>query len=794
MIVIGTDTHKRTHTCGAVDALTAAARGELTAPARNGAFGKLLRWARALDAERVWAIEDCRHVSGAFERFLIARGERIVRDAPKHMAGARRSSRERGKSDSIDAFSVARAALKEGLEKLPEAHLDGAAMDVRLLVDHREDLVATRGQDQQRLRWHLHDLWPELEIPHGALDTAKWLGKASRRLARAPQTTRVRIARELVRQITASTKRIRELEAELAVLVEGYAPQLLAERGCGPLTAAKLIGEIAGADRFSTDVALAGLVQRFRRSDAIVRQQIKWFVAGAVAAVIGSVVNAASQGSTGAAYAVGLVIGIVATPLPEVAATLAIFRYRLWQIDVVISRALVYAALWAVLSVVLLVPALATGLLVGGTSAVAAVGLALLVTLAFQPARARLERVVERIVYTDRPRGYTVLTRFGETLRAAIGVGELAPHLAEVVRSGLGVSWAGVWVYVAANGGRALRSVAVAGIEPGPSVLIAPATSMRLRSSPAGALTADVPSELAPLWPGKTVAAVVPLVAGDELVGLLACGQRPGDPIGARDLELLALIARESALALRNLRLEAQLRERLAQIEEQAEELRRSRQRLVGVQDEQRRRIERDLHDGVQQQLVALAARLRRASIATPADTHRLLDRLAGEAEEAVFALQELGRGIFPSVLADQGLAAALRTQAARMPITIHVEAEPNLAGRRFEQELEAALYYVALEALANVQKHAPGATATVSLRSAQTARGVVLEVHDDGPGFERRARSPGTGLQNMHDRVAAVGGELEIDSRPGAGTWLRAKAPITATVVTLQPDADSLR
>src|SRR5215216_4467464 len=176
----------------------------------------LLRWARALDAERVWAIEDCRHVSGAFERFLIARGERIVRVAPEQMAGARRSSRERGKSDWIDAFSVARAALKEGIENLPGAHLDG-----------------------------------------GALDTGKWLGKICRRLARAQQTTRVRVARELVRQITARTTRIRELQAELAALVESYAPQLLAERGCGPLTAAKLIGEIAGADRFATDAKLA---------------------------------------------------------------------------------------------------------------------------------------------------------------------------------------------------------------------------------------------------------------------------------------------------------------------------------------------------------------------------------------------------------------------------------------------------------------------------------------------------------------------------------------------------------
>jgi transposase len=257
MIVVGTDTHKKTHTCGAVDALTAAARGELTAPARTGSFGKLLLWARRLDPERVWALEDCRHVSGAFERFLVARGERVVRVAPKHMAGARRSARERGKSDSIDAFSVARAALREGLETLPGAHLDGRALDIRLLSDHRDDLVASRTEDQQRLRWHLHDLWPEFEIPRGALDTGKWLGKVSRRLARAEQTTRVRVARDLVRQIAACTTRIRELESELAQLVSGYAPQLLAERGCGPLTAAKLIGEIAGADRFSTDAKLA---------------------------------------------------------------------------------------------------------------------------------------------------------------------------------------------------------------------------------------------------------------------------------------------------------------------------------------------------------------------------------------------------------------------------------------------------------------------------------------------------------------------------------------------------------
>jgi transposase len=257
MIVIGTDTHKRTHTAGAVDALTAAARDEHTAAARRDGFGKLLRWARTLDSERIWAIEDCRHVSGAFERFLVAHGERIVRVAPKHMAGARKSARQRGKSDSIDAFAVARAALKEGIETLPSAHLDGPALEIRLLLDHHDNLVSERSADQRRLRWHLHDMWPELEIPAGALDRAKWLQRVSRRLARVEQTARVRVARELVRAISQRTQRIRTLERELAPLVAGYAPQLLAERGCGVLTAAKLIGEIAGAQRFSSHAKLA---------------------------------------------------------------------------------------------------------------------------------------------------------------------------------------------------------------------------------------------------------------------------------------------------------------------------------------------------------------------------------------------------------------------------------------------------------------------------------------------------------------------------------------------------------
>ena len=259
MIVIGTDTHKRTHTCGAVDAFTAAARGELTAPARKGSFGQLLRWARALDAERVWAIEDCRHVSGALERFLLARGERVVRVAPKLMAGARKSARERGKSDPIDAVAIARAAIREGLDTLPVAQLAGPELDVRLLVDHRERLVAQRTALINDLRWGVHDLWPEFEIPPRALTGPRWQERVASRLARAEQTVRVRIARDELRRIRELSRSIDALEAELAGLVASLAPRLLAERGCGVLTAAKLIGEIAGIQRFASDAKLARL-------------------------------------------------------------------------------------------------------------------------------------------------------------------------------------------------------------------------------------------------------------------------------------------------------------------------------------------------------------------------------------------------------------------------------------------------------------------------------------------------------------------------------------------------------
>jgi transposase len=255
MIVIGADTHKSSHALAAVDGGTGEVVGERGIAAREAGHRDALRWARELDSERVWAIEDCRHVSRRLEQALLSVGERVVRVPPKMMGASRRGERQAGKSDQIDARAVARAVLKEGLERFPVAYLDEAAMEIRLLADHREDLVAERTRAQNRLRWHLVDLAPELEasLPAGGLDRAVQLDRVVRALRRMPRLARVRVALELVRHIRALTREAKALERELAGLVAAKRPQLVAERGCGTLTAAILIGRTAGAQRFPTD-------------------------------------------------------------------------------------------------------------------------------------------------------------------------------------------------------------------------------------------------------------------------------------------------------------------------------------------------------------------------------------------------------------------------------------------------------------------------------------------------------------------------------------------------------------
>src|SRR3954449_5195497 len=235
MIVLGADTHKRSHTIAAVSAATGEVVGEQTVQVGAKGFAALLVWARGLEGERVWAIEDCRHVSGSFERFLIGRGERVLRVTTRLMAASRRNVRDRGKSDSIDAIAVARAALREGLDALAAAQLEGVELDLRLLVDHRERLIRQRVALNNSLQWHLHDLWPELELPGSSLFYGTWAPRVARRLARAEQTMRLRIARDYPRR-PASIRPPGALHRpdQRPALPEGHPDAVASGNGSGP--------------------------------------------------------------------------------------------------------------------------------------------------------------------------------------------------------------------------------------------------------------------------------------------------------------------------------------------------------------------------------------------------------------------------------------------------------------------------------------------------------------------------------------------------------------------------------
>jgi transposase len=255
MIVIGADTHKSTHALAAVDAGTGQVVGEREIAADDGGHRQALQWARQLDSDVVWALEDCRHVSHHLERALVTSGERVIRVPPKLMGVSRRGEREAGKSDQIDARSVARAVLREGIDRFPGAFLDEAAMEIRLLCDHREGHVHEITRLINQLRWHLVILDPALEasIPARKMDYPGQLEKVARRLRSMDASARVRIAKEHVRRIRELSREATRLKRELHTLVATHRPDLLAETGCSTITAAILIGQTAGAERFPTD-------------------------------------------------------------------------------------------------------------------------------------------------------------------------------------------------------------------------------------------------------------------------------------------------------------------------------------------------------------------------------------------------------------------------------------------------------------------------------------------------------------------------------------------------------------
>jgi transposase len=255
MIVIGADTHKRTHTLVAVDGQTGVVRGQREIPATDAGALDALRFAASLEPERVWAIEDCRHVSARLEGALMAAGERVIR-VPAAMTGqTRKVSRQAGKSDPIDARAVALAVVRDGVESFPVAFTDEHALEIRVLCDYRDQIICERTRMINRLRWHLVMIAPELEAQLGqaSLRGPRIGERLARQLARLAPSPQLRVARLLLKRIREIVREERQLFAELTALIHAHVPQLLEQPGCGTVTAAILIGHTAGAQRFPTD-------------------------------------------------------------------------------------------------------------------------------------------------------------------------------------------------------------------------------------------------------------------------------------------------------------------------------------------------------------------------------------------------------------------------------------------------------------------------------------------------------------------------------------------------------------
>jgi transposase len=251
VIVIGIDPHKQTHTAVAVDRATGAELAELTVRARTPGFERLVAWARDLDGERLFAVEDGRHVSGHLERHLIARGERSVRVPPRMMGESRRTDRIRGKSDPVDATAVARAALAH--PDLPEATLSGPEREIGLLVAHRESLVRERADKICKLRWLLHDIDPDLAPAPRSLNRFVTLRRLTETLDAMGPSVEVEICLDLIARCREITVRANELERRIGALVKTHAPALLEIPGCASLTAAKIVAETAQVGRFPTE-------------------------------------------------------------------------------------------------------------------------------------------------------------------------------------------------------------------------------------------------------------------------------------------------------------------------------------------------------------------------------------------------------------------------------------------------------------------------------------------------------------------------------------------------------------
>jgi signal transduction histidine kinase len=478
--------------------------------------------------------------------------------------------------------------------------------------------------------------------------------------------------------------------------------------------------------------SFASLVIRFRRSRGVERQQIKWMVLAVLLLVVSLVVSTVLEALGVSAPWLDAVLSAPAFLAVPIAVGISVLQYRLYDLDIVVKKALVAGTL--ALFVVLVYGGVVGffGLVAsGGVDSGWVFAIALALGLAFRPVSKLARRVADRLVYGRRATPYEVLTEFSERVGDAYATEDVLQRMAQILGEGAGASAARVRLRI----GGELRPVA---------------------AWPPNAAAEDGAS------PAQTT---VEVRDKGELLGALSVEMPANDPMTPAKERLVNDLASQAGLVLRNVRL--------------VEELRAAQRRLVTAQDHERRRLERNIHDGAQQQLVALSVKSRLAHGLVdrdPAKSQELLAQIGAELETALGDLRDLARGIYPPLLADKGLGSALEAQATRSPLPVRVEAG---GVGRFAQELEAALYFSCLEALQNVAKYAEASSATVRL--ARDNGHVTFEVADDGRGFDPDATASGTGLQGMADRIAAVGGRLEVRSAPGTGTVIRGEVPVAS-------------
>ncbi|MEX2458556.1 MAG: histidine kinase [Actinomycetota bacterium] len=506
-------------------------------------------------------------------------------------------------------------------------------------------------------------------------------------------------------------------------------------------------------------LCVVGLVMRYRRSDGIQRRQLR-----ALARVGG--LGAAFLLLTFAVDPLGgriddvffiLFVAVLTVGVP-VACGVAILRHGLYGIDVVINKALVYGSLAAFITAVYVAIVVGLGSLIGSgdePNLALSIAATALVAVVFQPVRHRVQRVANRLVYGERASPYEVLSGFASSVGGSYDVEDVLPRMARVVAEGTGAARAEVWLAV---GGRLVRGASwPADGDPGESVPLPDADG-------------------APTIPGndRTVA----VRAQGQLLGALAVAKPPGETLRPAEASLLEHLASQAGLVVRNARLAADLRARLEDLSRHAEALRVSRQRIVAAEDAERRRLERDIHDGAQQHLVALAVKIRLARQLAGKDPERartLIADLRRDAAAASDTLAGLAAGIYPPLLSEGGLVRALRAHADGLPFEVRIS--PDGVGR-YPEDVEAAVYFSILEALQNTAKYADASRVDLRLRQAEGT--IEFEVIDDGRGFDPDASPRGSGTRNMADRLEALGGVISVDSGPGRGTRVAGMVPAT--------------